>query len=212
MLATKIKEENEISGYFEKKVFVFKCFGCKEVYFPEKEIEVFLKKNKNNITEIITIDYLCNEEFSEKILEKNQKKINGCENIIIFSCGVGVEVISKILYDKKIYKNIYTGCNTFYLDGFQGVTTQKYSCYGCGECYLNYTGGICPFSSCSKGLLNGPCGGADKNGKCEVDKLLDCAWIKIYERLKNLKLENNIKENKIFIKDYCKCSEKENKK
>ncbi|OQX82587.1 MAG: hypothetical protein B6D53_04235 [Candidatus Omnitrophica bacterium 4484_49] len=48
---------------------------------------------------------------------------------------------------------------------------------------LEYTGGICPITRCSKGLLNGPCGGMDK-GKCEVDKERDCAWVLIYERLK----------------------------
>jgi hypothetical protein len=35
---------------------------------------------------------------------------------------------------------------------------------------------------CSKGLLNGPCGGT-VHGKCEVDNERDCAWAAIYERL-----------------------------
>ena len=38
---------------------------------------------------------------------------------------------------------------------------------------------------CSKGLLNGPCGGAEK-GMCEVDKDRECGWVMIYERLKKL--------------------------
>jgi hypothetical protein len=58
------------------------------------------------------------------------------------------------------------------------------------------TGGICPVTRCSKGILNGPCGGCVE-GKCEVPydirdekgKLVetvdkDCAWYLIYERLK----------------------------
>jgi hypothetical protein len=36
---------------------------------------------------------------------------------------------------------------------------------------------------CSKGLLNGPCGGASL-GKCEASKDRDCAWELIYNRLK----------------------------
>jgi hypothetical protein len=44
------------------------------------------------------------------------------------------------------------------------------------------TGGICPLTRCSKGLLNGPCGGVNK-GKCEVDKERDCAWVLIYKEL-----------------------------
>ena len=38
---------------------------------------------------------------------------------------------------------------------------------------------------CSKQLLNGPCGGAEK-GMCEVDKERPCGWVMIYERLKKL--------------------------
>ena len=39
--------------------------------------------------------------------------------------------------------------------------------------------------ACSKNLLNGPCGGAQE-GKCEIDKELDCAWQLIYDRMKLL--------------------------
>ncbi|HCJ67524.1 MAG TPA: 5,10-methylene tetrahydromethanopterin reductase, partial [Elusimicrobia bacterium] len=62
---------------------------------------------------------------------------------------------------------IYPGCDTLYLNGFQGLTPFNFDCAQCGQCFLNYTGGICPLTSCAKSLLNGPCGGA-KNGKCEV--------------------------------------------
>ena len=40
-------------------------------------------------------------------------------------------------------------------------------------------------TKCAKGLLNGPCGGAE-NGKCEVDPERDCAWVLIYERMSAL--------------------------
>jgi len=66
---------------------------------------------------------------------------------------------------------------------------------------LNYTGGICPITSCAKNLLNGPCGGA-KNGKCEVNPETDCGWIQIYERLRKIKKENILTENKIFFRDF----------
>jgi len=55
-------------------------------------------------------------------------------------------------------------------------------CVQCGECVLGETGGICPVTSCHKGLVNGPCGGTN-NGKCEVDSNKDCAWTLIYNRL-----------------------------
>ncbi|NQV03983.1 MAG: methylenetetrahydrofolate reductase C-terminal domain-containing protein, partial [Candidatus Omnitrophica bacterium] len=70
------------------------------------------------------------------------------------------------------------------------------------ECVLNITGGICPVMRCAKGLLNGPCGGSDK-GKCEVDKDKDCAWILIYNRLKELGMLENLKQSRP-AKDYSK--------
>ena len=47
---------------------------------------------------------------------------------------------------------------------------------------MNLTGGICPFTACSKSLVNGQCGGC-KDGKCEVDSEMECGWERIYRRL-----------------------------
>ena len=58
-------------------------------------------------------------------------------------------------------------------------------CTQCGNCIIGETGGICPVTSCHKGLVNGPCGGTN-NGKCEIDKDRDCAWTAIYNRLEEL--------------------------
>jgi len=37
-----------------------------------------------------------------------------------------------------------------------------------------------------KGLLNGPCGGTNTDGKCELDPARDCAWVMIYKRMEKL--------------------------
>ena len=58
-------------------------------------------------------------------------------------------------------------------------------CVGCGNCRLGEFAGICPITRCAKRLFNGPCGGS-RNGKCEVDPEMDCAWQLIYERAKSL--------------------------
>jgi len=87
----------------------------------------------------------------------------------------------------------YVGCDTLFgsvLDATGLGFFEK--CAMCGECVLNVTAGICPIARCAKGLLNGPCGGSNK-GKCEVDKNKDCAWILIYNRLKELKMLDNLK-------------------
>ncbi len=50
---------------------------------------------------------------------------------------------------------------------------------------LGLTAGICPLTRCSKGVLNGPCGGTRADGTCELGNGLPCAWSSIYERLKD---------------------------
>jgi len=56
------------------------------------------------------------------------------------------------------------------------------NCVGCGDCMLFYFGGVCPLARCSKQLLNGPCGGS-KDGVCEVNPEVPCAWQAIIDRL-----------------------------
>ncbi len=111
---------------------------------------------------------------------------------------MGTQVVSSLLENKIIY----TGCDTLYLNGFQGLTSQEFDCNQCGQCYLNYTGGICPLTNCAKSLLNGPCGGA-KDGKCEVNPETDCAWILIYKRLEKIGKLNMLKKNSL-LRDYSK--------
>jgi len=55
-------------------------------------------------------------------------------------------------------------------------------CSLCGDCILTETAGICPVTACSKGLLNGPCGGMDE-GRCETDPETECAWAQIFARM-----------------------------
>lgn len=197
MLITKLKNKEEVLSLLEKRPFVMKCFGCREVYFPEDEIEQLLKENESKITSVVRLDYFCREEFSKLYLAKYDEEIKSSQSIIVFSCGVGVQVIAKLYPERQVF----AGCDSFYLDGFQGLSVQNVNCEQCGECYLNYTGGICPITACAKGLLNGPCGGA-KNGKCEVDAEMDCGWELIYKRLKLLKQENIIKDSKVLTRNY----------
>ena len=76
-------------------------------------------------------------------------------------------------------------------------------CLECGECMLDYTGGICPLTACTKGLINGQCGGS-KDGRCEVEPdVRPCGWYLIYERLEKLGRLDKMKAMPP-IKDYGK--------
>ena len=98
----------------------------------------------------------------------------------MLACGQGIHTV----IDATDGGIVHPGCDTIF--GGETVTDDFITeyCSLCGECIVDITGGLCPLTLCSKGLLNGPCGGS-KNGKCEVDSGQDCGWLLIYERLKS---------------------------
>ena len=180
MLITELKSKEAITALLSGKVFIINCHGCKEVHFPEEEANE-LQKELPNVTGIYTTDYICNPEHLKLRLERFAAQIEEADMILVFSCGVGVQTVSDLYPQKKVC----AACDTYALPGFQGVTPLEYDCKQCGECYLNITGGICPLTACSKGLVNGQCGGA-KDGKCEVDPNMECGWERIYQKLKKI--------------------------
>lgn len=180
MLITQLKEKDAITASVKGNVFIINCHGCKEVYFPEQEANELQSQlcQQGCVTGILTTDYICNPENMKLRLAMHADVIEKADTVLVFSCGVGVQTVSEYLDTKRVC----AGCDTYALPGFQGVTPLEHDCRQCGECYLNITGGICPITACSKSLVNGQCGGA-KNGKCEVDPNMDCAWERIYRRL-----------------------------
>ena len=184
MLITELKSNEAIQAAVAgNKVFLIICHGCKEIRFPEKEVEALKEAMtaEGIVTGSITTDYICNPENLQLRLQKHAAQIEAAGAILVFSCGVGVQTVAEQYPEKRVC----AGCDTYALPGFQGVTPLEYNCKQCGECYLNLTGGICPITACSKSLVNGQCGGS-KNGKCEVDPNMDCGWERIYQRLKKI--------------------------
>lgn len=180
MLITKQKSREDLQSLLPERFFVLLCNGCKEVSFPEQEIEKLISEflTADKVTGVLTADYICNPENLPLRLKRRRAMIDEADGVLVFSCGVGVQTVSELLDGKAVY----AGCDTIRLPGFQGVTPLEYDCGQCGECYLNITGGICPITACSKSLVNGQCGGA-QNGRCEVDPDMECGWERIYRRL-----------------------------
>lgn len=183
MLITQLKEREDILALLPEKVFVLQCHGCREIHFPETEAEALVRdlRDRGRLTGTLTTDYICQPDNLEARLERRRPMIDEADAVLVLSCGVGVQTVSERLEGK----NVYAGCDTVQLPGFQGVTPLEYDCGQCGECWLNITGGICPITACSKSLLNGPCGGT-KDGRCEVDPDMECGWERIYRRLEAL--------------------------
>lgn len=196
MLITQLKDKDVIKSLAGGKVFLLCCHGCKEVSFPEHEVEELSKEL--DLTGKKVTDYICNPENLALRLEGCADAMESADAILVASCGVGVQTVA----ERFPHKRVYAICDTFPLPGFQGVTSQEVDCDRCGQCYLNITGGICPITACSKSLVNGQCGGA-KNGKCEVDPTMDCGWERIYRRLKQLDRLDVLK-CPVQIRDYNK--------
>ena len=180
MLITELKSKETILSLITGKVFIINCHGCKEIRFPEQEADELQKElvAAGNVTGIITTDYICNPDNMKLRLSKHAAAIEAADTVLVFSCGVGVQTVSEYLDGKRVC----AACDTYALPGYQGLTPLEHDCKQCGECFLNLTGGICPLTACSKGLVNGQCGGA-KDGKCEVDPNMECGWERIQKRL-----------------------------
>jgi methylenetetrahydrofolate reductase (NADPH) len=62
------------------------------------------------------------------------------------------------------------------------IKSPLFGCQSCGNCVLGSMEYVCP-QTCPKQMRNGPCGGANIQGTCEVvDK--PCIWGSVYERAK----------------------------
>jgi len=196
MIGQTQKPIEEILEYLEgrEKVVLVGCEGCATVFHTGGETEV--KEMAKTLTEtgkqvLAAIappfgEFTCYAPWSKTRLSQYQKQIEKSDAILMLTCGDGLQVVRELILEEEfgITKPIYPATNPIgHMGG--GPTLFKEKCQQCGDCELGKFAGICPLTQCAKGLLNGPCGGS-KNGKCEVAPERDCAWIKIYERLKTL--------------------------
>ena len=101
--------------------------------------------------------------------------------ILVMSCGAGTQTAVELYPDTPVYPTN----DSLFLGNMSRIQMFDERCSLCGKCILDKTGGICPVTACPKGLLNGPCGGTNE-GKCEVSNDIDCAWVKIYNRMKRI--------------------------
>ena len=173
-----------IQGY--ERIMVVGCGTCVTVCWAggEKEVGVLSSQlrlraaeegRKLNIIESV-IERQCEKEMVEEIADK----VREVEAVLSMGCGVGVQTIAETFEEKPVFPALNT---TFMgMPEREGIWVER--CAACGDCMLYWTGGICPVVRCAKGLLNGPCGGTRRGGKCEVDPDKDCAWVLIYQRLK----------------------------
>jgi hypothetical protein len=185
VLLSEQKPFDEILGYLEheEKVFILGCDGCAQASqtggLPQVlEMKERLEKEGKTVTGCHVADFLCQKALVASRLRPLENTIMVSDSLLVLSCGIGIQCAAAM-----VKKPVHPGCNTINLGGSRGEWKGYERCLECGDCLLEYTGGICPLTVCSKGLRNGPCGGAS-NGKCEVSPDRPCGWETIYTRLK----------------------------
>jgi ferredoxin len=176
-----------------KNVFLVGCAQCATVCKTggEEELsdmECLLNGKGKVVTGRAVLDPACHMVKVKQFFYQNRDILKKTDTILALTCGNGVQSIK----DGDYKKDVLPALDTLFLGEIERGGRFYQKCVLCGECMIGQTGGICPITVCTKGLLNGPCGGS-KNKKCEVDKDRDCGWILIYERLKSEKRLRNMK-------------------
>jgi len=184
MLISEQKPLEEILSYLngEKSIFVVGCKGCAEGWGSGGEKQVAemrstLQEKGKVITGSVVVDMLCDAALTRLKLRSYKKEIVAADSVLVLTDGAGVQTVAEV-----IDKVVHPGCNTLSSGGAHAEWKESERCLECGDCMLEFTGGLCPIARCSKHLLNGPCGGS-QGGKCEVDPDVPCVWQQIVDHL-----------------------------
>lgn len=187
---TEPKPFEQIKEYIEndQKIYIIGCGTCATLCHTGGKTEVLEMKEKlqeagKEVVGWMVIPTAC-DDLTGEAMNENIDAIQKADAILVMTCAFGVQTVAS--FAEEWNKSVYPALDTAFIgkeSGEFGAFSEI--CRQCGECILAWTGGICPVTACSKGLLNGPCGGTN-NGKCEEDPQKDCAWTLIYKRLEKL--------------------------
>jgi len=187
MIVTTQKPLDEVLDFISpySNILIAGCDGCTQPPRGLREAKTLSQllelggklRNKNFVFKVTTVVKQCDSFLTASMLKPQMDDIAA---VLSLACGAGVQTIAELFPELPVFP----AQNTHFIGVEEregGILEER--CVGCGDCLLTQTGGICPVTRCTKGLLNGACGGS-KNGKCELDPEKDCTWILIYERLK----------------------------
>jgi ferredoxin len=183
---TQQKPEEELEQLLEdlRRIFIIGCGTCVTLTntggTPQVEAmkESLIAKGRM-VTGHVVLPVACDNMSGDALNEYGQQ-IEQADVLLVMTCAFGVQTIAR-----QMKRVTVPALNTLFIGKETGVGLFDEVCTQCGACIIGETGGICPVTSCHKGLVNGPCGGTN-DGMCEIDKNKDCAWTLIYNRLSEL--------------------------
>jgi len=167
-----------------KRVLVLGCGSCvaecaaggeKETGMLASTLRMAAKmEGKEVIIQEKTLDRQCVKDFVILL----DDVIDQYDAVLSLGCGAGVQAVAEMFSEIPVLPAL----NTEFLGETRDQGVWVENCLGCGDCMLHFFGGVCPLARCSKQLLNGPCGGS-REGKCEINPEVPCAWQAIIDRL-----------------------------
>ena len=164
------------------RVFVMGCGQCATVAGTGGEKEVLqakarLEQEGMQVTGWSVGEVACHAGEQRLQIRKHFGEIESADAVLVLACGAGVQTMAD-----ATSKAVTPGLESVFLGNVvrHGVFEER--CQMCGECVLDKTAGICPVTTCPKGLLNGPCGGM-WNGMCEMLEDRECTHVRIRRRL-----------------------------
>jgi len=178
------------------RVLVLGCGTCVKTCFAGGEDEVATlasalrlactQQGRTLKTEEQTVERQCEDSF----IQEAAAAVGRVDAVLSLACGAGVQAVARRFPEAVVLP----GVNTTFIGLLEKAGLFTEECSGCGDCELDTFGGICPVTRCSKRLLNGPCGGS-KNGRCEVNPDIECAWQLIIDKLTARGKLDNLKRN-----------------
>jgi len=194
---TRRKSEDDINRLLKgfDRVFIIGCGTCTTLTKTGGEAEVaamvkYLSEQGKIITGHMILAVAC-DNLTGEAMKEYKPQIDQADALLIMTCAFGVQTVAR-----QVKKVVVPALDTVFMGKETSLGQFDEICRQCGTCIIGETGGICPVTSCHKGLVNGPCGGTN-NGKCEIDPNKDCAWTMIYNRLKEL---DNLDLMKVYQK------------
>jgi len=196
MIATKQKTFECILETIKdkKNIFLLGCGECATTCKTGGEPEILAMKQKLEgagklVTGWAVPKASCVSAQIKTAMAKNRAALLRTDAVLIFACGSGTQTFQE---NDRLNLDVYSGNDTLFIASVDAQGNLFEMCSACSDCVLDRTEGICPVTRCAKGLMNGPCGG-QKDGKCEVDRQKDCAWVLIYRRKANKKKTAELK-------------------
>lgn len=149
--------------------------GEREVLTLAPILRMGLKEQGQDVN-IITkvLERQCEPEFVDELSEIAPQ----VDAIMSLACGIGMQLVAERFLELPLYPGVNT--TSLAIRELPGLWTAR--CAACGDCMLGETFGLCPVARCAKSLMNGPCGGTRRDGKCEVDPDTECIWRLIVDR------------------------------